>query len=73
MSPNSLQIFSIFMVFTLFKEPLAAIANIGPMFAKLETESTRDRMIWVKLVYVLCNLLVVGLGLYKVNKMGLLP
>jgi hypothetical protein len=73
MTGNSLQIFSIFMVFTLFKNPLTAIMNIGNTFGKLETEGTRDQMLQVKIVFVLCNLLAVGLGVWKVDKMGLLP
>lgn len=73
MTGNSLQIFSIFMVFTLFKNPLTAIMNISNTFSKLETEGTKDQMLQVKAVFVLCNLLAVGLGIWKVDKMGLLP
>lgn len=73
MTGNSLQIFSIMMVFMLFKTPITAIMNIQPTFARLETDGTRDKMWQVKVVYVLCNMLALALGIWKVNKMGLLP
>jgi hypothetical protein len=73
MSGNSLQIFSIMMVFMLFKTPITAVMNIQSTFARLETDGTRDKMWQVKVVYVLCNMLALALGVWKVNKMGLLP
>merc|ERR1711981_1173915 len=44
MTGNSLQIFSIFMVFTLFKTPILAMLNLQNTFKKLESEGTRDKM-----------------------------
>jgi fatty acid desaturase len=73
MSGNSLQIFSIMMVFMLFKGPITAIFNIQNVFARFESEGTRDRLIMVKLAYVACNFLALALGIWKVNGMGLLP
>lgn len=73
MTGNSLQIFSIFMVVQLFKTPLTALANINQAFVRYESEEKKTQMLQVKLVYVLCNLLALGLGIYKVNAMGLLP
>jgi hypothetical protein len=73
MSGNSLQIFSIMMVFMLFKTPLTAVLSIQPTFARLESPGTKDKMILVKITYVLMNLLAVALGTWKVNQMGLLP
>ena len=73
MSGNSLQIFSIMMVWMLFKNPINALLNINPTFARFETEGTKPNMILVKLVYVATNLLALALGIWKVNGMGLLP
>lgn len=73
MTGNSLQIFSIFMVFQLFKGPLTAVMALQSTFSRLESERTKSQMLMVKLVYVLCNALALALGVYKVNKMGLLP
>jgi hypothetical protein len=73
MSGNSLQIFSVMMVFMLFKTPFMAILSIQSTFARLESPGTKDKMLLVKVVYVLMNLLAVALGTWKVNQMGLLP
>ncbi|KAG9680060.1 hypothetical protein KCU87_g223, partial [Aureobasidium melanogenum] len=71
MSGNSLQIFSIMMVFMLFKGPIQALINIQNVFSRFETEGTRDRLIMVKLAYVACNFLALALGIWKVNGMAL--
>ncbi|KAF2442958.1 hypothetical protein P171DRAFT_363839 [Karstenula rhodostoma CBS 690.94] len=73
MTGNTLQIFSIFMVFTLFKTPLIAALNLQKTFAPFETPGTSGRLIMVKIVYLLTNALMLGLGIWKVNAMGLLP
>ncbi|KAF2730631.1 hypothetical protein EJ04DRAFT_515138 [Polyplosphaeria fusca] len=73
MTGNTLQIFSIFMVFTLFKTPVLAVASIQRVFAPFETPGTSSRLLAVKAVYVLMNMLMLGLGIWKVNQMGLLP
>lgn len=73
MTGSTLQIFSIFMVFTLFKTPLTAIATLGRTFAPYTTPGTATRLLPAKLVFVVMNLLMLGLGLWKVNQMGLLP
>ena len=74
MAGNSLQIFSIFMVYTLFKTPIQAIFSLPATFARFESPGTKQRgLFFVKIVYVLTNLLVLGLGVWKVGKMGLLP
>lgn len=73
MTGNTLQIFSIFMVFTLFKSPIMAVMGMQRTFAPYETPGTSGRLIGVKIVYILCNLLMLGLGIWKVNGMGLLP
>lgn len=73
MSGNSLQIFSIMMVFMLFKAPIQALFNIQGTFQRLESEGNRQQMLLVKAAFVGCNFLALALGLWKVNGMGLLP
>jgi ER membrane protein complex subunit 4 len=73
MSGNSLQIFSIMMVLMLFKTPITALLNLNGSFARFETEGTKQQLIGVKIVYVLTNFLAMGLGIWKIDKMGLLP
>lgn len=73
MSGNSLQIFSIMMVFMLFKGPIQGLLGTNAAFAKFDSEGTRGKLIGVKIVYVLMQLGLLGLGVWKVNAMGLLP
>ncbi|KAM5439258.1 hypothetical protein MferCBS31731_004679 [Microsporum ferrugineum] len=73
MSGNSLQIFSIMMVFMLFKGPITGIIGTNAAFAKLESESIRGQMVAVKVVYVAMQCVLLALGVWKVNGMGLLP
>ncbi|KAL1956455.1 hypothetical protein VTO42DRAFT_7253 [Malbranchea cinnamomea] len=73
MTGNSLQIFSIMMVFMLFKGPIQGLLNTNSALAKFETETTKTKMLGVKLVYMVMQCLLLGLGVWKVNAMGLLP
>lgn len=73
MSGNSLQIFSIMMVFMLFKGPIQGLIATNAQFLKFETESNRAKLWGCKGVYVLMQLALLGLGIWKVNTMGLLP
>lgn len=73
MSGNSLQIFSIMMVFMLFKAPIQGLVATNQVFTRYETDGTRGRMWLVKATYVLMQLVALSLGVWKVNGMGLLP
>ncbi|KAL2872483.1 ER membrane protein complex subunit 4 [Aspergillus lucknowensis] len=73
MSGNSLQIFSIMMVFMLFKGPIQGLINTNTVFAKFDSETLRGKLLGVKLVYVLMQFVLLALGVWKVNAMGLLP
>lgn len=73
MSGNTLQIFSIMMVFMLFKGPIQGLFSVNAAFAKYDTPTTRGRLLGVKAVYVLMQLALLALGIWKVNAMGLLP
>ncbi|KAL4807127.1 hypothetical protein BDV18DRAFT_136950 [Aspergillus unguis] len=73
MSGNSLQIFSIMMVFMLFKGPIQGLINTNNVFAKFESETLRGKLLGVKAVYVLMQFVLLALGVWKVNSMGLLP
>lgn len=73
MSGNSLQIFSIMMVFMLFKGPIQAVLNLQGTFQRLETDGNKGQMVGVKAAFVACNCLALALGIWKINGMGLLP
>ncbi|CRG86762.1 hypothetical protein PISL3812_03773 [Talaromyces islandicus] len=63
MSGNSLQIFSIMMVFMLFKGPIQGLIATNAQFLKFETESNRAKLWGCKAVYVLMQLVLLGLEL----------
>lgn len=73
MSGNSLQIFSIMMVFMAFKGPIMGIVGTNQAFERFESESNRNKMLQVRLAYVAMQLVALALGVWKVNSMGLLP
>ena len=73
MSGNSLQIFSIMMVFMAFKNPVMGLLATHQAFEKFETESNRGKILQVKLAYIVMQLVALALGVWKVNGMGLLP
>lgn len=73
MSGNSLQIFSIMMVWMLFKGPITGIWSTNAAFSKFESEGLKAQLWGVKAVYIAMQLALLGMGVWKVNKMGLLP
>ena len=73
MSGNSLQIFSIMMVFMAFKNPVMGILTTNQAFERFETGSNRAKMLQAKLAYVAMQLVALAFGVWKVNSMGLLP
>ncbi|KAJ0351842.1 hypothetical protein COL154_012782 [Colletotrichum chrysophilum] len=73
MSGNSLQIFSIMMVFMAFKNPLVGLTAVNQAFERFESETNKGKMLQVKLAYVAMQFVALGLAVWKVNSMGLLP
>ncbi|KAF4972655.1 hypothetical protein FSARC_804 [Fusarium sarcochroum] len=73
MSGNSLQIFSIMMVFMAFKNPLMGLMNTNQAFERFQSETLSSQLLQVKFVYVVCQLVALGVGIWKINAMGLLP
>ena len=73
MSGNSLQIFSIMMVFMLFKTPIQGLLATNQTFARFESESIRGKMLGIKVVYCILQLALLAMGVWKVDRMGLLP
>ena len=43
------------------------------VFSRFESAGTRAQVWGVKIVYILMQMMLLGLGIYKVNSMGLLP
>jgi len=78
MSGGGVQIFSMGIVFMLLFSPFKAIAGINEAFAQFAPSSSKNPKSLMtlplhKLVFVLCNLLTLGVGLWKCRSMGLLP
>lgn len=73
MTGNSLQIFSIMMVFMAFKNPLMGLMGTNQAFEKFETDTNRTKMLQAKVAYVAMQLVALAVGIYKINAMGLLP
>ena len=73
MTGSSLQVFTIILLVTLFRTPITALASLPRAFAPYTTPSTAPRLLPAKAVYVVVNLVAIGLGVWKINQMGLLP
>ncbi|KAH0496981.1 hypothetical protein TgHK011_004319 [Trichoderma gracile] len=73
MSGNSLQIFSIMMVFMAFKNPIVGLMATNQAFERFQTDSNAGQILQTKLVYVAMQFLALAVGVWKINSMGLLP
>ncbi|EPE10728.1 hypothetical protein F503_05823 [Ophiostoma piceae UAMH 11346] len=73
MSGNSLQIFSIMMVFMAFKNPIMGLLSTQQAFERFETPGNRGKILQVKLAFVAMQFVALALGVWKINGMGLLP
>ncbi|KAG1232544.1 hypothetical protein G6F68_008210 [Rhizopus microsporus] len=72
MSGNSLQIFSVVITATmLFIQPIKAIMSVQETFSRFE--SKESDLTLPKLSFIGLQVIVVLLGIYRVNSMGLLP
>jgi ER membrane protein complex subunit 4 len=73
MSGNSLQIFSIMMVYMAFKNPIMGLLSTNQAFERFESDTNKAKILPVKLAYVAMQLVALAVGIWKVNAMGLLP
>lgn len=74
MTGNSLQMIPMMMTFMLLWSPLTAIfkeTNKG--FKPFTTEKNQSELILPKIVFVLCQLANMSIGLWKLDKMGIIP
>lgn len=56
-----------------FKSPIQGLTQTNTVFSKFEGAGTSGQLLGIKAAYVIMQLLLLGLGVYKVNAMGLLP
>jgi hypothetical protein len=74
MSGNSLQIVPIMMTSMMFFiTPFKQILKTNEAFSNLESKNNSSDIQVTKLVYIVCHLLAVGVGIWKLGMMGLLP
>ncbi|KAI9206360.1 uncharacterized protein BJ171DRAFT_497437 [Polychytrium aggregatum] len=87
MSGNSVQIFSVMITAMLFWNSLKAFTTINQAFERYEINTSttpakglaavqkliKDPLLLPKLFYILCNIAMLGMGVWKCSSMGLLP
>jgi len=78
MSGGGVQIFSIGIVFMLLLSPFKNIAGINEAFAQFAPSTAKNpksilTLPLQKIVFLLCNILTLAVGLWKCRSMGLLP
>ena len=56
-----------------FKNPIQGMMQTNTVFSKFEGAGTSGQIWGIKAVYILMQFLLLGLGVYKINSMGLLP
>ncbi|KAK6895081.1 ER membrane protein complex subunit 4 [Candida tropicalis] len=74
MTGNSLQIIPVTMTLMLLWNPIKSIFNdTNRTFSKLTTKNNTTEIIQAKLIFIICQLLNMAIGVYKLYKMGLIP
>lgn len=74
MTGNSLQLIPIMMTMMLFLNPLKAIfTDTNKVFNNLQTNKNGSVIVQAKVVFVLCQLACMSIGIWKLNLMGLIP
>ena len=73
MSGKNLNIFSISITTTAIMSPLKSIMNVSKAFRSCEDPEGKVDLTSSKALFILLNLLWLGVGLYKCSKMKLLP
>ncbi|KAL0092006.1 hypothetical protein J3Q64DRAFT_1726504 [Phycomyces blakesleeanus] len=78
MSGNGVQIFSVMITFMLFFQPAKAIMTLNQTFERFESKGAAAKrpeadLLLPKLTYIGLQLVIILLGVYKINNMGLLP
>jgi len=78
MSGGGVQIFSMGIIFMLLSSPFKNILGMNDAFVSFAPSASKNpkslsTLMLQKLAYFACNLLTLGVGLWKCNSMGLLP
>lgn len=74
MTGNSMQIIPITMALMLLWNPLSSIfTETSVAFNGLLNERTSSKLVLPKVVFVICQMLNMAIGIWKLNQMGLIP
>lgn len=73
MTGNNLQIFSITTTLMLFTGPAKAILSINDAFKNLDDKDIKNDVLLAKITFILLQFVVIAIGIYKLNSMGLIP
>jgi ER membrane protein complex subunit 4 len=72
MSGSSIQIFSIYSTFNALSSPVKGLFNLETVFGRFAKDKGVDTNM-PKLIYIVLQLVALGVGMYKCHTMGLLP
>jgi hypothetical protein len=73
MSGNSLQMIPISMTLMLFTNAITAIIGINKAFTGLESDRISNDLAMAKSTFLFFQMVTIGIGIYKLNSMGLIP
>ncbi|ETO14511.1 hypothetical protein RFI_22871 [Reticulomyxa filosa] len=73
MSGNVISIFSLMMIMMAMWNPISALINVNNAFARYENADNPSQLYLPKLVFMLLNLISIGIGVWKFDSLGLLP
>ena len=71
MMGSSLSIFTIMFTVSFAMAPFKAVFNVNLFFSNFEEKGIS--LILPKLIYIVCNLLTIGVAAYRFGNMGILP
>lgn len=73
MSGSTMSIFTLMMMTMVMLNPLTALVGVQSAFKPYESEENRTALWMPKLAFIGLNLICVGIGIWKLDKLGLLP
>lgn len=73
-SGNSMQMITMSMtLYMFFLSPMRQIMSVGQTFGHLDGKNIHSEILMTKIVFILCAVITMVAGLWKVGQMGLLP
>eukprot|EP00485_Elphidium_margaritaceum_P022533 CAMPEP_0202711184 /NCGR_PEP_ID=MMETSP1385-20130828/23039_1 /ASSEMBLY_ACC=CAM_ASM_000861 /TAXON_ID=933848 /ORGANISM="Elphidium margaritaceum" /LENGTH=186 /DNA_ID=CAMNT_0049370867 /DNA_START=36 /DNA_END=596 /DNA_ORIENTATION=+ len=74
MSGSTMSIFTLMMMTMAMVQPITALFGTQKAFERFESPDTTSRSLWLpKLAFIAMNLICIGIGVWKLNALGLLP